>query len=281
MSNIVPLQDIQQMAEVAASSRMFGFKNPQEAMAIMLLCQAESLHPAVAMRDYHVIQGRPALKADAMLARFQQAGGQVNWKVYTDEQVTGVFSHPSGGTLEVTWTLQQAKSIGIANKDNWRNYPRAMLRARVLSEGIRSVYPGCVVGVYTPEEVADFTPPKDMGVAERVDTTTPPVVEEIVEDGAFKILMPNGETYSSHHTTEEWTSAYANLAAKINNSPKFSDEEKKEKLDALRKANEDTVSTFKTVDKIKLKAELAKVGVSPKVEQSQTQAATVLNEAVS
>jgi len=281
MSNIVPLQDIQQMAEVAASSRMFGFKNPQEAMAIMLLCQAENLHPAVAMRDYHVIQGRPALKADAMLARFQQAGGQVNWKVYTDEQVTGVFSHPSGGTLEVTWTLQQAKSIGIANKDNWRNYPRAMLRARVLSEGIRSVYPGCVVGVYTPEEVADFTPPKDMGVAERVDTTTPPVVEEVVEDGAFKILMPNGETYSSHHTTEEWTSAYANLAAKINNSPKFSDEEKKEKLDALRKANEDTVSTFKTVDKIKLKAELAKVGVSPKVEQSQTQAATVLNEAVS
>jgi len=281
MSNIVPLQDIQQMAEVAASSRMFGFKNPQEAMAIMLLCQAENLHPAVAMRDYHVIQGRPALKADAMLARFQQAGGQVNWKVYTDEQVTGVFSHPSGGSLEVTWTLQQAKSIGIANKDNWRNYPRAMLRARVLSEGIRSVYPGCVVGVYTPEEVADFTPPKDMGVAERVDTTTPPVVEEVVEDGAFKILMPNGETYSSHHTTEEWTSAYANLAAKINNSPKFSDEEKKEKLDALRKANEDTVSTFKTVDKIKLKAELAKVGVSPKVEQSQTQAATVLNEAVS
>ena len=281
MSNIVPLQDIQQMAEVAASSRMFGFKNPQEAMAIMLLCQAENLHPAVAMRDYHVIQGRPALKADAMLARFQQAGGQVNWKVYTDEQVTGVFSHPSGGTLEVTWTLQQAKSIGIANKDNWRNYPRAMLRARVLSEGIRSVYPGCVVGVYTPEEVADFTPPKDMGVAERVDTTTPPVVEEVVEDGAFKILMPNGETYSSHHTTEEWTSAYANLAAKINNSPKFSDEEKKEKLDALRKANEDTVSSFKTIDKINLKAELVKVGVSPKVEQSQTQAATVLNEAVS
>ena len=42
MSNIVPLSDITQMAEVAASSKMFGFKNPQEAMAIMLLCQAEN-----------------------------------------------------------------------------------------------------------------------------------------------------------------------------------------------------------------------------------------------
>jgi len=281
MSNIVPFNDMQQMAEVAASSKMFGFKNTGEALAIMLLCQGENMHPAVAMRDYHVIQGRPALKADAMLARFQQAGGTVQWKEYTDEKVTGTFSHPQGGTLELSWTLAQAKAIGIANKDNWKNYPRAMLRARVISEGIRSVFPGCVVGVYTPEEVADFTPPKDMGVAERVDTTAPTVVEEIVLDGAFRILMPNGETYSSHHTTAEWTTAYANLAAKINNSPKFSDEEKKEKLDALRKANEDTVSSFKTIDKINLKAELAKVGVSPKVEQSQTQAATVLNETVS
>ena len=154
MSNIVPLSDITQMAEVAASSKMFGFKNQQEAMAIMLLCQAENLHPAVAMRDYHVIQGRPALKADAMLARFQQAGGSVQWKDYTDEKVTGVFSHPSGGSLEVSWSLAQAKSIGIANKDNWKNYPSAMLRARCVSEGIRSVYPGCVVGVYTPEAVS-------------------------------------------------------------------------------------------------------------------------------
>ena len=124
MSNIVPLSDITQMAEVAASSKMFGFKNPQEAMAIMLLCQAENLHPAIAMRDFHIIQGRPALKADAMLARFQQAGGSVQWKDYTDEKVTGVFSHPSGGSLEVSWSLAQAKSSGIANKDNWKIYKK-------------------------------------------------------------------------------------------------------------------------------------------------------------
>ena len=135
MSNLVPLQDITQMAEVAAGSKMFGFKNPQEAMAIMLLCQAENLHPAVAMRDYHVIQGRPALKADAMLARFQQAGGSVQWKDYTDEKVTGVFSHPSGGSLEVSWSLAQAKSIGIANKDNWKNYPRSHAQSKVCQRG--------------------------------------------------------------------------------------------------------------------------------------------------
>ena len=163
MSNIVPFNDMQQMAEVAASSKMFGFKNTGEALAIMLLCQGENLHPAVAMRDYHVIQGRPALKADAMLARFQQAGGTVNWKEYTDEQVTGVFSHPNGGNLAVTWTIGQATKIGLVKPGSgWQKFPRAMLRSRCISEGIRSVFPGSVTGFYTPEETETFTPPKEL-----------------------------------------------------------------------------------------------------------------------
>jgi hypothetical protein len=275
VSNIVPISDIQQMAEVAATSKMFGFKSPQEAMAIMLLCQAENLHPAVAMRDYHVIQGRPALKADAMLARFQQAGGSVNWKVYTDQEVTGVFSHPAGGSLEVTWTISQAKSIGIANKDNWRNYPRAMLRARVLSEGIRSVYPGCVVGVYTPEEVQDFNPspssepskpPKvvDMGTAERVDVQ-PVIVEE--PDGAFPLYVPgNDKPYNRLHIEEEWIAAYSGLVARIASSGKLSEAEKVGKYLALQEANKDVVEAFSSLYRVKLKAEIVKAGgsTSPK-----------------
>ena len=265
MSNLVPLADIQQMAEVAATSKMFGFKNPQEAMAIMLLCQAEGMHPATAARDYHVIQGRPALKADAMLARFQQAGGSVQWKEYTDEKVTGVFSHPQGGTLELSWTLQQAKSIGIANKDNWKNYPRAMLRARVISEGIRSVYPGCVVGVYTPEEVADFDnkPPKDMGVAQRVDDIPPPPDELIEEaDGAFKLYVPGAvEPYAAYHTTDEWVKGYAQLVAKIYNSAKLVQAEKEQKLVALDQENKRQLDKLDSFAKIKIRSELVQLGV--------------------
>jgi peptidyl-prolyl cis-trans isomerase C len=66
----------------------------------MAVAQAEGLHPATAARDFHIIQGRPALKADAMLARFQQAGGTVNWEEYTDAKVTGRFTHPNGGSLD-------------------------------------------------------------------------------------------------------------------------------------------------------------------------------------
>jgi len=271
MNNLVPINDIQTMAEVAAKSKMFGFKNPEEAMAIMLLCQAENLHPAIAMRDFHVIQGRPALKADAMLARFQQAGGSVNWKVYEDEQVTGVFSHPQGGSLEVTWTLAKAKLIGIANKDNWRNYSRAMLRARCVSEGIRSVYPGCVVGVYTPEEVQDFTPPRD--ITPPVPQAPVEVIQEVIEDadGAFKLWVPNSDKpYSTHHTLEEWIEGYVSMAVRINSSPKFDFEQKLEKLAQLSECNTEFVMTLTSIEKAKIKAALASEGVNvdPKRELS-------------
>ena len=277
MSNLVPLSDITTMAEVAAKSKMFGFKNSEEAMAIMLLCQAESLHPAVAMRDYHVIQGRPALKVDAMLARFQQAGGSVQWKVYTDAEVTGTFSHPQGGTLDVTWTMEQAKRIGITSKDNWRNYPRAMLRARCLSEGIRAVYPGVVVGVYTPEEVQDFDDRpkvKNMGKAEVVDdegVITVSVSDPDPLQAGIAFYVPgDSKPFSTHGTEEEWIEAYGTMVYRLLNSPKFSDEQKQEKLRSLGEANQAYISTMKSLSHAKLKAAIVKAGgtVGPKSESS-------------
>jgi hypothetical protein len=153
MTDLVPFAEMSKMAAVAANSRMFGFKTQDEALAIMLLCQGEGLHPAVALRDYHVISGRPSMKSDAMLARFQQAGGSVKWSQYHETAVSGVFSHPAGGSVEITWTIEQAKAANLSGKDVWKAYPRAMLRARCISEGIRTVFPACIVGVYTPEEI--------------------------------------------------------------------------------------------------------------------------------
>lgn len=149
-------KDVWMMAEKIAASRLFGMKSAEEAFSLMMIAQAEGLHPAIAARDFHVIQGRPALKADAMMARFQAAGGKVEWHDLSDVKVCATFSHPAGGSARIEWTIEMARKIGLAGKDNWKNYPRAMLRARVVSEGVRTVFPGCVVGVYTPEEVQDF-----------------------------------------------------------------------------------------------------------------------------
>ena len=158
MTALVPVDQIERMAVSVARSGLFGVKTPDQAMALMLIAQAEGLHPAIAARDYHVINGRPALRADAMLARFQAAGGKVEWGEYTDTKVVGKFSHPSGGSVEIAWTTKMAEYAGLTRNPTWKSYPRQMLRSRCISEGIRTVFPGVVVGTYTPEEVEDMAP---------------------------------------------------------------------------------------------------------------------------
>jgi len=168
MTNLVPFQDMERMALAIAKSNLFGMKTPEQALALMSIAQAEGMHPATAARDYHVIQGRPALKCDAMLARFQAAGGRVEWTSYTDQKVAAKFTHPQGGTVEIDWDQPRAKAAGLLSKDNWKSYPRQMLRARVISEGVRTVFPGATGVMYTAEEVQDMvdeTPasgPKDV-----------------------------------------------------------------------------------------------------------------------
>jgi len=189
---LVPMEQMQAMAKSLVASKMFGFKSEAEALSIMLIAQAEGRSPALAARDYHVIQGRPALKADAMLARFQQEGGIVEWDEYTDAKVTGRFSHPKScpKPVAITWTLDMAKRIGLANRDNWRNYPRAMLRSRVVSEGVRTAYPGIAVGIYTVEEVQDMTKEKDI-------TPTAGAAEAITEEQRVKMS-------DLHDKVREW-----------------------------------------------------------------------------
>jgi len=97
MSNeLVPIGALERMAEAVSASKLFGITNKEQALALMLVAQAEGLHPATAARDYHIIQGRPSLKADAMLARYLASGGKVEWHDHTDAKVAATFSHPAG-----------------------------------------------------------------------------------------------------------------------------------------------------------------------------------------
>ena len=172
----IPLSEMQEMAKIGVESNFFGIKKPTEALALMLIAQSEGKHPATVFSQYHVIQGRPALKSDAMLARFQQAGGKVEWHTHTNEKVSATFIHPQGGSLTVDWDMQRAKEAGLTGKDNYKKFPRQMLRARVISEAVRAVYPGVLQGMYTPEEVGEFDSPRPTRSV-KVEVAPEPVAE--------------------------------------------------------------------------------------------------------
>lgn len=203
MSNLpaVPFDELQRMGLAIAKSGLFGAKSPEQAISLLLIAQAEGRHPALAAQDYDIIGGRAAKRSASMMRDFIQAGGSVQWHALTDEVADATFSHPQGGKVRIHWDMARAKRAGLANKDNYLKYPRAMLRSRCISEGCKTVYPAATSGMYTPEEVRDMEPITVKSSAERmkeIDAEKPDYIpglkpQQTVEQ-VFNTLkdIPNG-----------------------------------------------------------------------------------------
>jgi hypothetical protein len=169
-TELVPMDALQQMAAAFAKSRLFGDKNSEQILSLLLLAHGEGIHPAIAMRDFDIVNGKPAKKAEAMLRSFLAAGGTVEWHALDDTQADATFSHPQGGTARIKWDMERVKKAEIKNEAMYKKYPRPMLRSRCVSEGCRTVFPAATSGLYEPGEVAGFAQAKNMGDA----TIVPP-----------------------------------------------------------------------------------------------------------
>lgn len=159
MSNaIVPFDEMSKMALATAKSGLFGLKSHEQALTLMMIAQSENIHPMKAIMEYDIIGGKPALKSTTVLARFQQSGGTVEWIETTDKKAKAKFTHPQGGSIMVEWTIERAKLAGVyGTNPTWQKYPNQMLRARCIPEGVRAVFPACLSGMYSVEEVQGFT----------------------------------------------------------------------------------------------------------------------------
>jgi hypothetical protein len=162
--------DFLAMCGAVAKSGLGGIRTPEQAFAMAAQALADDPQGADspmaflralgrAQRDFHLINGKPSMKAETMLARFQGAGGKVRWGEYSDKRCEATFSHPQGGDVTIDWTLERARQAGLIKAGPWTTHPRAMLRSRVISEAIRTVFPGILSGAYTPDEVDEISAP--------------------------------------------------------------------------------------------------------------------------
>lgn len=191
------IAELRELSSEFSKCGLFAVKSPEQAFALMMLCQSEGIHAVQAMKRYHLIEDRngkvtPSMRADAMQSDFQSKGGKVEWIRTDDEECAAKFSHPihQPTPLEIRRTFKRYADNGIATvwkdgkqvvKDNWKKSPDAMLRARVISAGVRAVLPGVVTGIYTPEEVRDFeedaSPKTATPSAPITPRSQPPVVQ--------------------------------------------------------------------------------------------------------
>lgn len=162
---LVPWQEMNEMADAMAKSKMFaGWDSKEKILTLMLICRDEGRNPASAVMRYENVQGRIAKKSTAMLEDFISYGGTVQWKEITDRKAAATFVTPEGQKLDAEYSWEDVVRAGNQNKDNYKKYPKDMMRARLVSQALRSIYPKACGLFYAPEEVADFVP---------LDTKTP------------------------------------------------------------------------------------------------------------
>lgn len=156
-SAMLTLHEVWEMAGYVAESQLFPVKSPQQAFTLMMLAQSEGLHPIQALKRYDIIDGKPCLKSAAIQAEFQRLGGVIEIGECTATEANATFSHPTLQPRPVAMktTFEHYKKIGLTSKKNWTSDPEAMLWWRLVSKGVRRIYPGIVVGIYSVEEVQD------------------------------------------------------------------------------------------------------------------------------
>jgi hypothetical protein len=201
---------MQRMAATMAKSGLFGIKDADQALSLMLIAVAEGHSPALVARDFHIIQGRPSKKADAMLRDFQAAGGKVIWHKLDDTIADATFSHPQGGEIRLSWDMARADRAGLTGKDGsmYKKYARAMFRSRVVSEGCRTIWPSSTSGMYTPEEGRDI--PEDTGVTtiDRTDAAIEQTARDVSTALTAEEIEQHVDTMNNAATVQELQDAY-------------------------------------------------------------------------
>jgi hypothetical protein len=126
---------------------------PDAALAVMVYGHELGLRPMTSLREVYIVDGSPSCSAKLMRSLILRAGHSLVFREVSSERCV-VHGTRSDGRAEavVTWTMDDARTAGVAAKDVWKKYPRAMLAARATSELARLVFPDVTIG-YTPEEL--------------------------------------------------------------------------------------------------------------------------------
>ncbi len=205
---------LMRVATFAVKSGMFGVANEAAAMVIILTGRSLGLDPTAALRGTHVVKGKAVTSSDMIVGIVRKSGECASWVVIksTAEECT-IETRRKGDDAPVrhTWTMEMAKRAGLANKDNWRAYPHAMLRARCSAELGRMVYPDFLLGVYVEGEI-----PEEPRRAERATVTHdepevhaleagPSALDDFIQDcgnGEFRMVVDAWATHSASLTRE-------------------------------------------------------------------------------
>jgi len=145
------------------------------------------LGPLQAMQNIAVINGRPAIWGDAMLALVRGSGVCAYVREASEGQGDNMVAvcrcarKGEEGETVVRFSVEDAKRAGLWGKGGpWQQYPRRMLQLRARGFALRDAFPDVLRGVISGEEAQDISadhPPLTLFRGETIEGKAEPAPE--------------------------------------------------------------------------------------------------------
>ncbi len=166
------LDEAMQYADIIAKSNVIpkDYKgNPGDVLVAMQWGLELGLPPLQALQNIAVINGRPAVWGDAMLAivRSHQSCEYVT-EEFDEQSWTATCRAKRRGEPEQQrqFSYQDAQQAGLAGKQGpWQSYPKRMIQMRARAFALRDIFPDALRGIAVAEEAQDI-PERDVTPAQ-------------------------------------------------------------------------------------------------------------------
>lgn len=171
VSAMVPrsLDEAFRLAQAIACSGMAprGMDKPEQ-ITVAIIAGAElGLAPFQALQSFAVVNGRPTLWGDGLMAVARSGGVKVReWVEGEGDQTVAhceVTRPDNGEVIARSFSVSDAKKAGLWGKQGpWQSYPRRMLAMRARAYALRDGCADMLRGFQVREEVEDYAPIREV-----------------------------------------------------------------------------------------------------------------------
>lgn len=198
--NPANLNEAMQLASMICNSQLCpaGYKGKQEDTLIAMMMGNEiGLNPLQAIQNIAVINGRPSIYGDALMALVQNhpAFGGVN-ESFDELTMTATCTVWRKGGEKHTQTFSQADATEAklwGKQGPWSQYKKRMLAMRARGFALRNQFADALAGLITREEAEDLPIEKEVNQAPQ-SSNSQATVKQIAEKPEFTQEMLNAKS---------------------------------------------------------------------------------------
>jgi hypothetical protein len=160
MENVLAIanqaQQLRDFGQMLVSSGLLpqSIRTAEQAVVIVLKGNELGLPPMEALSSIVVIQGKPTVAPQLMLALIERSGQlqDMSCEVKPDA-ATCTMQRRGRSPVVRTFGAKEAQAMGLSGKDNYKKQPGVMYQWRAIAACARVAFPDVISGLYTPDEM--------------------------------------------------------------------------------------------------------------------------------